>query len=451
MAKISGVATQLSGKVGQLIYRQTKYGTVVYEAPTKASVPQRTEAQMQIRTQWGNMAAVYRQFNQTLKKGFEGLNGKMNDYNAFIQANTNVVKVYVPKSVRLNGGSVLAPYQITRGSLPSVAMVKNSGGVLVSDIALGALVIGPETTVADLASAVIAYNAGFEAGDQLTFFYGQQTTDAVTGIPRARIYGFKVMLNPGDSSVLWEVVSSVGFSSVAVGAGAGGYKLGMSQGITDGAAVWIHSREDSGSGGLKVSTQFLYVDSSVLAAYQGSQAMEASADSYGGINKSAVFLNPKSAAGGTGSVVITPAGGSGSGSTDSGNGGTTGGGSETGGSGSGSGDGSGGSEQGGSGSGSGGQQTVTVAAPVFAGETQFEESTEVSMSAEAGAEIRYTTDGSTPTATSGSVYSAPITLTETTTVKAVAVKDGVSSSVTSRVYTKGGNGGGGGEGSGDME
>ena len=48
------------------------------------------------------MAAVYRQFNQTLKKGFEGLNGKMNDYNAFIQANTNVVKVYVPKSVRLN-------------------------------------------------------------------------------------------------------------------------------------------------------------------------------------------------------------------------------------------------------------------------------------------------------------------------------------------------------------
>ena len=74
-------------------------------------------------------------------------------------------------------------------------MVKNSGGVLVSDIALGGLVIGAETTVADLANAVIAYNAGFEAGDQVTFFYGQQTTDAVTGIPRARIYGFKVKLN----------------------------------------------------------------------------------------------------------------------------------------------------------------------------------------------------------------------------------------------------------------
>ena len=319
MAKVNGVATQLSGKVGQLIYRQTKYGTVVYEAPAKASVPQRTEAQMQIRTQWGNMAAVYRQFNQTLKKGFEGLNGKMNDYNAFIQANTNVVKVYVPKSVRLNGGSVLAPYQITRGTLPSVAMVKNSGGVLVSDIALGSLVIGAETTVADLANAVIVLNDGFEAGDQLTFFYGQQTEDAVTGIPRARIYGYKVMLNPGDSTLLLEVVSELGFTSVDG-------KLGMSSSITDGAAVWVHSRED-GTSGLKVSTQFLYVDSSVLAAYQGSQAMEASANSYGGINKSAVFLNPKSS--GAGSVVVTPVAPSGSGGSGGGSGDSTGGGTNT--------------------------------------------------------------------------------------------------------------------------
>ena len=96
--------------------------------------------------------------------------------------------------------------------------------------------------------------------------------------------------------------------------------------------------------------------------------------------------------------------------------------------------------------------SVTVAAPQFAGETQFEESTQVSMSAESGASIYYTLDGSVPTAES-TLYSAPITLTDTTTVKAIAIKDGVSSSVTSRTYTKGGNAGGGGdgEGSGDME
>lgn len=307
MAKISGVATQLSGKVGQLIYRQTKYGTVVYEA-RKMSVPQRTEAQMQVRTQWSNLAAVYRQFNQTLKKGFEGLDGKMHDYNAFIQANTNVVKVYVPKSVRLNGGSVLAPYQITRGTLPSVAMTKGAGGVLVSDVRVGSLVIGAETTVADLANAVIALNDGWQAGDQLTFFYGVQTTDAVTGIPRARIYGYKVMLNPGDSTPLLEVVGGVGFTSVA--SAGSGFVLGMDRAIEDGAAVWIHSRED-GTGGLKVSTQFMYVDSSVLAGYQTSAAMAGAANSYGGINAQAVYLQPRSGVGrvGGGVVPVVPSGG----------------------------------------------------------------------------------------------------------------------------------------------
>ena len=300
---------------------------------------------MQVRTQWSNLAAVYKQFNQTLKNGFEGLNGKMTDYNAFIQANTNVVKVYVPKRVRLNGGSVLAPYQITRGKLPSVAMTKGAGGVLVSDVRVGSLVIGAETTVADLANAVIALNDGWQAGDQLTFFYGMQTTDAVTGIPRARIYGYKVMLNPGDSTPLLEVVNGVGFTSVA--SAGSGYVLGMDRAIEDGAAVWIHSRED-GTGGLKVSTQFMYVDSSVLEGYQTSEAMAGAANSYGGINAQAVYLQPRSGVGlvGGGVVPVAPSGGgSGSGTTDSGNGGSTEPGGSTGGSTGGGGENTGGGSQ----------------------------------------------------------------------------------------------------------
>ena len=88
------------------------------------------------------------------------------------------------------------------------------------------------------------------------------------------------------------------------------------------------------------------------------------------------------------------------------------------------------------------ENTVTVAAPQFSGETQFTETTQVSMSAESGASIYYTLDGSTPTSGS-TLYSAPVTLSDTTTVKAIAIKDGVSSSVTSRTYTKSsGNGGG---------
>ena len=79
--------------------------------------------------------------------------------------------------------------------------------------------------------------------------------------------------------------------------------------------------------------------------------------------------------------------------------------------------------------------TPSVSAPTISGTTPFETSTSVTMSAESGAEIRYTTDGSTPTSSS-SLYSSAITLTDTATVKAIAIKDGVSSTVAQKTFTK---------------
>lgn len=79
--------------------------------------------------------------------------------------------------------------------------------------------------------------------------------------------------------------------------------------------------------------------------------------------------------------------------------------------------------------------TPSVSAPVISGTTPFQTSTSVTMSAESGAQIRYTLDGSNPTASS-TLYSSAITLSATTTVKAIAIKDGVTSSVTTKKFTK---------------
>jgi len=97
----------------------------------------------------------------------------------------------------------------------------------------------------------------------------------------------------------------------------------------------------------------------------------------------------------------------------------------------------GGSEQGGSETG-GGSNSESVEAPVISGETPFDESTEVSISGPDGAEIRYTTDGTAPNAES-SLYSEAITLTDTTTVKAIAIKNGESSEAATKVFTKNGS------------
>ena len=93
------------------------------------------------------------------------------------------------------------------------------------------------------------------------------------------------------------------------------------------------------------------------------------------------------------------------------------------------GDGNGGSQNGSQ----NGSQAQTLAAPTISGTTPFAETTSVSMSGPDGAEIRYTTDGSTPTAES----TLSFTLSDTTTVKAIAIKDGESSEVASKLFTKG--------------
>ena len=96
-----------------------------------------------------------------------------------------------------------------------------------------------------------------------------------------------------------------------------------------------------------------------------------------------------------------------------------------------------GSEQG---SGSGNEQgsSETVEAPVIDGDTPFDESTQVTISGPDGAEIRYTTDGTAPNAQS-SLYSEAITLSDTATVKAIAIKNGVSSEAATKVFTKNGS------------
>ena len=63
------------------------------------------------------------------------------------------------------------------------------------------MVIDADTVVGELAEAIVANNAEWESGDQLTFFYGRQSVDAVTETPRAVIVGTKVVLDVADEGI----------------------------------------------------------------------------------------------------------------------------------------------------------------------------------------------------------------------------------------------------------
>ena len=61
--------------------------------------------------------------------------------------------------------------------------------------------------------------------------------------------------------------------------------------------------------------------------------------------------------------------------------------------------------------------------------------TTVTLTQAAADQIRYTTDGTDPTKTTGTVYSTPIEITTATTIKAIAIKGDDVSSVATAVYT----------------
>ncbi len=81
---------------------------------------------------------------------------------------------------------------------------------------------------------------------------------------------------------------------------------------------------------------------------------------------------------------------------------------------------------------------IQAAAPTFspAGGTYTSAQSVTLASTTSGAAIRYTTDGSTPTSTTGTLYTGPVTVSTTSTVKAIAYASGYTdSAVTSATYT----------------
>lgn len=76
-----------------------------------------------------------------------------------------------------------------------------------------------------------------------------------------------------------------------------------------------------------------------------------------------------------------------------------------------------------------------IAAPqILAESSLFADSLEVSIETEEGCEIHYTVDGTAPT-TQSPLYTDPFLVSTTTTVKAIAVRDGETSSIATRTFT----------------
>ena len=299
MGKLSGIISKISGSAGNVTFKQRGGETIVSEKVTQIRNP-RTDAQMQTRTKWGNIIAMYKGIRPLLNYGFESKPKNLSDYNMFVKVNMQRTPVYLTKAAISGGACVAAPYQISQGSLPAIVL-SGSGNATKTDIYLGTLTISATTTVAQFAQAVVENNADYKYGDQISYFLVRQQVNAETNIPYCQFSACKVVLDATDTETkLWDVVFRNGFS-------ASDAQLAHSGNDGDCAFCWVHTRKSDGK--TLVSSQSLVAVNSKLAEYQGDMAYNLAKSSFGASVEAFLVPNGESA----GSTTPTPTGGEGGG------------------------------------------------------------------------------------------------------------------------------------------
>ena len=280
MSVLRGLFRKQRGSLDDVTIRQVNGQSVVSAKAVSVKQP-RTMAQMLRRVQWRNIQNLWSAFGDTLHPSFQSRPRTWSDYNAFMSANLTRAGVYLTAAEAIQGAAVVAGYQITRGSLISVAN-EIANGVGKSDISLGTLAIDEETTVADFSTAVVSNNSDYAYGDQISCFILEQQVDSVTGIPHVRVRAYELTLDGNATdTLLADEVSTEAFSVVD-------NKIGTGAAINGGFA-YVHSRKANGK--TIVSTQEIVVANSILATYQSDTKRNAAIASYGG-KTSNDFLTP---------------------------------------------------------------------------------------------------------------------------------------------------------------
>ena len=271
----------MKGSVGDWTYSRKGGKTIAKQKVEEKETPSRTLAQMMTRVLWRNIQNLWTAFTGRLRRSFEARPQNWTDANAFMSANFGRQGVYLTREQASQGACVVAGYQITRGTLPSID-TEIANGVGKSDISVGSLALDEETTVADFSNAIVQNNSDWEYGDQLSCFILEQRVNSVTGIPYVAVHAYEITLDGNNTDeLLADVVSAEAFSVVD-------NKVGTGAAINGGVA-YVHSRKQANR--IAVSTQNIVVANSILAQYQSDTARTAAIISYGG-ETSDVFLTP---------------------------------------------------------------------------------------------------------------------------------------------------------------
>lgn len=281
MGVLTGINTKMRGSVGQYTFKRLNGQTVVSEKVDKKSIPVRTPAQMRQRMAWDNIIAIWRSFTGNMRPSFESKPRTRSDYNEFMSANIAGNRIYLTKDIALQGGAVVAPYQVTRGSLPTIEVTIGADQVPITNLSMGGVTIGASTTLRTFSQAILENNPEWNNGDQLSIFWLKQSS-TTNGVPLVTTECKEITLDQNDDGTLLGDLVDANLLATVDG------KLGMG-GTVNGGVAFVHSRKTVGK--TRVSTQRIVCNNPIMPQFNSETAYDAAVTSYGGFNQD-YFLTP---------------------------------------------------------------------------------------------------------------------------------------------------------------
>lgn len=282
----SNAIGKAKGSMGQITYN-FRGGKTIGKDRVRLTTNPKTYNQMRRRVQLANIVNLWQSFLGNLHPSFENRTPLVSDFNLFVKANLGMVPVYLTDKEAAQGACVVAPYEVSFGSIPSISVSANGiSGEVGTDISLGNLTVDDSTTLKQFSDAIVENNPNFRFGDQITAFVAYQSVNTVTGVPYVDIKSFEVTLDHEDTETL---IADLDPDLLVFKNQGATDKIGMNSTV-NGGVVYIHSRMDA-EGKTLVSSQRFVVSNTRLAIYQSGSQLQTAIISYGG-NLNRAYLTP---------------------------------------------------------------------------------------------------------------------------------------------------------------
>lgn len=283
MAKGNPFLSTLQGRIGDVTFRQRKGVQVSAKLQPNVTNP-RSMGQMSQRTQLSNLVAFYRTSRALLARAFEDKKTSQSDYNKFVQLNLNgETKIFLTKQQARKNFSIVAPYQVSKGSLNEIEVTALSWDGTMTNPAvntslnLGTFQIANNTTIAELTEAIIANNNGWQEGDQLTVAYWTQNaalSSTVQEYSSMKVFDLILSLSAKGTKVneYLPTIASVANTSVTPNLYTIGFKQYKATETANPAAGFAIFQSRKTDNLLKVSTQKVLMLSETWTDYSSAAA-----------------------------------------------------------------------------------------------------------------------------------------------------------------------------------